>query len=78
MKMPIVKDVQPKESLDRRIRFERLRVGNMADLPTRTESFRFYVDNPESNLDPFREPRSKGWLTNEQYAALLAQRAVLQ
>lgn len=30
------------------------------------------------NLDPFREPRSKGWLSNRQYASLLAQRAVLQ
>lgn len=76
--MPIAKDVQPKESSTRRIRFERLRVGNMASMPTRTESFRFYVNNPESNLDPFRTERTKGWLTNEQYASLLAQRAVLQ
>ncbi len=29
------------------------------------------------NLDPFRQERSKGWLSNEQYALLLAQRAVL-
>ena len=51
---------------------------NIADMPTRSESFRIYVDNSRPNLDPFREPRSKGWLTNEQYASLLAQRAVLQ
>ena len=70
--------VQPKESLTRRIRFERLKVGSIADMPTRTEAFTIYVDNSGPNLDPFRTERSEGWLTNEQYAALLAQRAVLQ
>ena len=29
------------------------------------------------NLDPFRKERSKGWLSNKQYANLLAQRAVV-
>ena len=74
MKIPIVKDVQPKESLTR---LTRSRI-NIADMPTRTEAFTIYVNNSEPNLDPFREPRSKGWLSNEQYATLLAQRAVLQ
>jgi len=46
--------------------------------PTPSESFTIYVDNSGPNLDPFRTERSEGWLTNEQYAALLAQRAVLQ
>ena len=74
MKMPIDEDVQPKESLTRK---RQIGIINIADMPTRSEPFSFYVDNG-SNLDPFREPRSKGWLSNEQYANLLSQRAVLQ
>jgi len=42
------------------------------------EDTRIYDNVPfEPNLDPFRTPRTKGWLTNEQYASLLAMRAVL-
>jgi len=68
--------VEPKESLTRLISSRTYTIG--PNTPTRTERFVIYVDNSGPNLDPFREPRSKGWLTNEQYASLLAQRAVLQ
>lgn len=39
---------------------------------------RIYDNIPNKpNLNPFREPRSEGWLSNRQYANLLAMRAVI-
>jgi hypothetical protein len=73
MKIPIVKDVQPKESLTRLISSREYTIG--PNTPRRTVIIKL---ESKPNLDPFREPRSKGWLSNEQYANLLAQRAVLQ
>jgi len=73
MKMPSPKDVQPKL-------LTRLISSREYIVYPEPNSKRIIIDLTESkpNLDPFREPRSKGWLSNEQYATLLAQRAVLQ
>lgn len=76
MKIPKPTISKPKESLTRLISSRTYTIG--PDTPRRTERFVIYLDNYKPNLDPFREERSKGWLSNEQYANLLAQRAVLQ